>query len=82
MPPTYGLRNVDMPPLSEAEQRVLAAITRLEALRGRRPYQQEIAHEAGYRSKASANKYIKQLEQKGYLQRDYLGLGTLKLAAA
>ena len=68
--------------LSEAEQRVLSAIQRLETRLDRRPSQQEIAWEAGYRSKASANKYIELLEEKGCLQRDYQALGTLKLATA
>jgi SOS-response transcriptional repressor LexA len=70
------------PSLSDAERRVYDAIMRLEATLARRPSQQEIARAAGYKSKGSANKYIKRLEEKGWLKRDYEGLSTLRLAAA
>jgi hypothetical protein len=66
--------------ISEQAGRVFAAIIHLEEMIGRRPFQQEIAVNAGFRSKSSANKYIKELESAGWLQRDYLGLSTLRPA--
>jgi SOS-response transcriptional repressor LexA len=64
--------------ISPQANRVFDAILRLEAKLTRRPFQQEIAGEAGYKSKSSANKYIKELETAGWLRRDYLGLNTLR----
>jgi hypothetical protein len=49
---------------------------------GRRPLQQEIAVEAGFRSRSSANKYIGELERAGQLRRDYLSLTTLQATPA
>lgn len=68
-----------MSPLSHQERLILHAIQHLEIELGRRPYQQEIAHGAGFRSKASANKYIKSLEAKGHIQRDYNAPSTLRV---
>lgn len=65
-------------PISPQADRVYGAILRLEERLGRRPFQQEVAVEAGFRSKGSANKYIKELERAGWLLRDYLGLNTLR----
>lgn len=64
--------------ISGQAHRVLDAIQRLEARLGRRPFQQEIAIEAGFRSRSSANKYIVELERAGRLRRDYLSLTTLQ----
>ena len=68
--------------ISSQARRVLDAILRLEARLGRRPLQQEIAVEAGFRSRSSANKYIGELERAGQLRRDYLSLTTLQATPA
>lgn len=65
-------------PISVQAKRVYDAILDLERRLGRRPSQQEVALAAGYKSKGSANKYIKELERAGWLQRDYWGLSTLR----
>lgn len=68
--------------ISSQARRVLDAILRLEARLGRRPLQQEIAIEAGFRSRSSANKYIGELERAGRLRRDYLSPTTLQATPA
>lgn len=68
--------------ISSQARRVLEAILRLEARLDRRPLQQEIALEAGFRSRSSANKYIAELERAGRLRRDYLSLTTLQATPA
>ena len=70
-----------MSPLKPQEARILAAVQPLEEKLGRRPYQIEIANAAGFRSKACANKYLKSLEAKGYIERDYAGRHTLRVRA-
>ncbi len=59
-------------PVSSQAQRIFSVIEPLEQRFSRRPSQQEIALEAGFRSKGSANRYIKELEQAGWLTRRYL----------
>ncbi len=65
-------------PVSVQAKRVYDAILDFERSVGRRPSQQEVAVAAGYKSKGSANKYIKELERAGWLTRDYWGLSTLR----
>jgi SOS-response transcriptional repressor LexA len=65
-------------PVSIQAERVYYAVLYLEERLGYRPSQQEIANQASFRSKGSANKYIKELEVAGWIVRDYLGLNTLR----
>lgn len=68
-----------MPTVSRREAQIHAAIDPLEAELGRRPFQREIAEKVGLKSKGCVNKYLKRLEAKGLLERNYLGRDTLKV---
>ena len=59
-----------MPYLTERQRDVLKFIERRIELEGVAPTLQEIASAFGFRSTASAQKHVAQLERKGYLRRE------------